>query len=229
MPQAIVFDFDGVIADTEPLHHRALADVFEPMGLSLSYEQYLEELVGYDDRDLIRICWRRVAPGRGEVTDAQMRTLIDRKAEAFEAVVERGLTAVPGVLDFVPRAAAALPIAIASGATRRDIDLILRKLGLAPHFSAIVTADDVERSKPDPETYARAVRLLAAARPAMGLEPAHCLAIEDTDAGITSARGAGLLTLGLTTTGDAASVARAHRVATDFRSLSLDMLQQWFG
>lgn len=229
MPKAIVFDFDGVMVDSEPLHHRATVRVFEPMGLSLSYDEYLRDMVGYDDRDLLRACWGRLHDESQPLSDSELRRLIDVKAEAFEAIVDEGVEPIPGVLAFVRHAAEQLPIAIASGASRRDIELILDKLGLAPLFKVIVSADDVAKSKPDPQTYADAVTQLAAAHPDAGITPETCVAIEDTDAGIQSARGAGLQALGLTTTAGAEALQRAHRVEPSFVGLTVDKLHEWFG
>ena len=199
------------------------------MGLSLSYDEYLRDMVGFDDRDLLRACWGRLHDERQPLGDSELRRLIDVKAEAFEAIVDEGVEPIPGVLAFVRHAAERLPIAIASGASRRDIELILDKLGLAPLFKVIVSADDVAKSKPDPQTYADAVTQLASAHPDAGITPEACVAIEDTDAGIQSARGAGLQALGLTTTAGADALQRAHRVEASFVGLTVDKLAAWFG
>ena len=96
-------------------------------------------------------------------------------------------------------------------------------------FEVIVSADQVARSKPDPTTYRLAVQRLAELYPEHGLTPADCLAIEDTAAGIESARGAGLMTLGITTTGPASALSRAHRVEPGLQGVTLNQLNQWFG
>jgi len=162
--------------------------------------------------------------------DAALPPLIDDKAKAFEQLVAQHAPAIPGALELIDEArAAGLPIAIASGATREDIRLMLEGLGRADRFQTIVTADDVARSKPDPTSYALAVQRLAHAHPGLGLEPGDCLAIEDTAAGIQSAAGAGLMTLGLTTTGPAASLTKAQRVIPDLAGVTLDQLHTWYG
>ena len=240
MLKAIVFDFDGVLVDSEPLHYRAFLKVLEPVGVRFNYETYLKRYLGFDDRDGFRqMLLDHDAEGRAEVA-----ALCDAKQGAFNAVVTEGVEAIPGALELLreaagevpdaspPRAAAqrrrggggALKVAIASGATREDIDHILDALGQLAKFETIVTADDVARSKPDPQTYALAVERL-------GLEPHECLAIEDTAAGIASAKGAGLRTLGITTTGPAARLAAAERVhdANGLEGVTLSQLQSWFG
>ena len=121
-----------------------------------------------------------------------------------------------------------MPIAIASGATKHDIDLILGKLNLAAYFRPIITADDVSHSKPDPHTYTLAVDSLTDQYPDLMIKPPDCLAIEDTPAGIESARRAGLKTLGLATTHEADKLHAAHRVVQTIEGLTIDILHQWF-
>ncbi|MEM6457921.1 MAG: HAD family phosphatase [Planctomycetota bacterium] len=223
MPEAIVFDFDGVIVDSEPLHHRAFAVVGEPLGFTFTYEQYLAEYVGFDDRDAFRLMLRTLGE---EPTPGRVAELCRAKQSAFEAVAEdtaaAGSIAVPGALGLIDAwADAGRPRAIASGATRADIDLMLRLLDRTQTFQVIVTADDVERSKPDPASYALATRRL-------GVPPEHCLAIEDTAAGLASATAAGLRTLGLTTTGPAEALHQAERIAPDLTRITPEQLDAWY-
>jgi beta-phosphoglucomutase-like phosphatase (HAD superfamily) len=121
-----------------------------------------------------------------------------------------------------------LPVAIASGATRKDVTLILDRLRISELFSPIVTADKVTRSKPDPETYELAAEGLKVLHPQLSIERDGCLAIEDTAAGVESARGAGLRTLGLATTTDGSSLGRAERVLPSLGGLTIDRLRQWY-
>ena len=234
MLQAIVFDFDGVLVDSEPLHYQAFLDVARPMGVTFDYDHYRHELIGYDDRDVFRILLAHgdmsVPPSDEEPT---LRRLIGEKQQAFEALVRAGgVEAVPGALELLREAAGEMPVAIASGATRADIELITQSLGVRDLFDAVVTADDVQRSKPDPATYALAVRRLSerGAAGAERLEAATCLAIEDTAAGIESARGAGLMTLGVTTTGPAGVLQHARRVheGEGLAGVTLAKLREWY-
>jgi len=223
MLEAVVFDFDGVIADSEPLHYRAFLDSVRPLGIDFDYAQYNRRYIGYDDRDGLRaIC----ADHGMSLDDARLAELIDAKGRAFERAVGEGAAAVPGSVALIRQAAARWPIAISSGALRSDIAAVLP--GLAPGedltalFSAIVTADDVERSKPDPASYALAVERLA-------LRPAGCLAIEDTPAGLQSARAAGLRTLAVATTHAAAQLApMADRVVESLKDMDADRLARWY-
>lgn len=230
MIKAIVFDFDGIIVDSEPLHYRAFLRTVEPLGVRFGYEEYLQTYIGYDDRDSFRVMLG-LPPGRpgSPAQEAQIAELIERKADVFEAVCAEGVETFPGVVDFVTAAAGEIPIAIASGATTRDIELILGGLKLRRLFGTIVTADLVERSKPDPQSYALAVEHLAKLHPALKLQPEECVAFEDTVAGIESARGAGLMTVGVTNTAPAEKLGRAHRVIESMRGLSVAQLRAWFG
>lgn len=220
MLQAIVFDFDGVIADTEPLHYRAFMRVLNPLGIDFGYRAYLQDYIGCDDRDALRLAFRSV--GR-PLDDASMRDLIAAKSAAFDAVVAEGVEVFPGVVALIERASAALPLAICSGALRSDIEGIMPAVGdgrLLERFSAVVTAEDVARSKPDPASYALAAKRL-------GVAPSACLAIEDTPTGLASARAAGMWTLGVATT-HAADDLDADRVVESLAELDLGQLRNWF-
>lgn len=229
MFKAIIFDFDGVIVDSEPLHFRAFLRVARSLGITFDYQGYLRDYVGYDDRDAFRAMLEANRQAELAHDPKQLADLCQRKAHAFEAIVNEGVDPIPGAVELVREAHGVLPIAIASGATRADIDLILARLDLADAFAVITTADDVPQSKPDPRTYRIAFERLAAAHPDAQLEPASCLAIEDTAAGIASARGAGLMTLGLNTLGDAGQLRDAQRVVASLRGIDLGQLQQWYG
>jgi beta-phosphoglucomutase len=225
MLKAIIFDFDGVIVDSEPVHFRAFQEVARSFGFGFDYRHYLEHYIGFDDRDGFRHMLREA--GR-PAEEARVRELCEAKQEVFERMVGEGVPMIPGARDLIEEASSQLPIAIASGATRADIELVLAGLKLRDRFALIVSADDVASSKPHPLTYALAAERLAAANPAAGLEPRACLAIEDTAAGVASARGAGLRTLGLTTTGPAEKLREADRVIDDLAGVTLGQLGAWY-
>lgn len=229
MLSALVLDFDGVIVDSEPVHCRAMHDIVEPrFGVGFSYAEYQKRFLGFDDRDTARAYLRDLC-GRPDLAadHATIAEICQAKARHYEVLTRQGIPTVPGVKDFVTAAAAAnMPLAVASGSKRHEIESALTTLGLRQAFRCIVSTDDVERSKPDPTSYRLACQRLAALRP--GLEPQHCLAIEDTAAGVASARGAGLWTLALTTTMPRQQLFQAHRLADDFRGLTLEQLHAWF-
>ena len=225
MLEAIIFDFDGVLVDSEPLHYRAFLQTVHPLGVSFDYDRYRERYIGYDDRDGFRaICGEFDIP----LDDQRLAELVATKAAAFASIVECGVAPRPGAVELLEAAAAAMPIALCSGALRHDIWLILPKLGTGDahgsamdRFRTIVTADDVAHSKPDPEGYT-----LAAQR--LGLTPQHCLAIEDTPAGIASAKAAGLRVLAVTTSFPADHLAQADRIVASLSDVTVDGLREWF-
>jgi len=226
MLQAIIWDFDGVIVDSEPAHYRAFLAVVEPMGITFDYETYLKRYVGYDDRDGFDVILRDA--GQAAPDESARQDMFEKKADAFDAIMASAATALPGSLELVKELHGTLPQAIASGATQRDIKGVLEHFGLVDHFPVIVAADDVERSKPDPTSYRLAVQRLAVHHNTE-LAPADCLAIEDTAAGVASASGAGLMTLGLTTTGSADTLRQAQRVEPSLEHVDLQTLMRWYG
>lgn len=228
MLKAVVFDFDGVLADSEPLHYQAFMQAAGNL-TEFDYPTYLTRFIGYDDRDTFRVMLTGKAQQADEATEARVKALAEVKQQAFASLVEHGAGAVDGAWELVDELAGQLPLAIATGATRMDIELMLEKLGKADLFDAVVTADDVSRSKPDPQSYALAVRRLAARHDSLALQPGECLAIEDTSAGLASAQGAGLLTVGVATTGPAEQLRAANYVVQSPAALSLALLRQWFG
>jgi beta-phosphoglucomutase len=135
---------------------------------------------------------------------------------------------VPGAFELASEAGQHGPTAIASGATAGEIRQMLHALGRDGLFDVIVAADDVARSKPDPQSYALAVQRLMRETDRPGLTAQRCLAIEDTVTGIASAKAAGLRTLAVTTTSEAEALHEAERVVTTLEGLTMAQLQHWF-
>lgn len=224
MIRAVAFDFDGIIADTERLHYEAFQRILRPRGMEYTWEVYLARFVGFDDRDAFRVAFRDTG---AEIRDEELFPLIDRKAQAFQEVVaERGVETYPGVIDLVRSCAEHVPIAICSGALRRDILSILDRLDIADAFSDIITAEDVHASKPDPASYRLAAERLAM-RGGNGVHPGDCLAIEDTPAGIDSARAAGLAVWGVATSHPIEELRRADRVLGNLEGVYWRDIEQW--
>ena len=226
MLKAIVFDFDGVIVDSERLHYEAFVAIARGFELNFTYETYVQQYIGFDDRD----AFRAMLSEQGHRADeGRISALCCQKGQLFKDIIAKGVHMYPGVLEMIERAAATMPLAIASGASRKDIALILDKLALCGCFDPVISADDVSRSKPDPETYVAAVRGLAQQNPQLAIEPRNCLAIEDTSVGILSARTAGLWTLGVAHTEPAEAIRAADRVVDSFAQVRFEALQDWFG
>ena len=191
--QAVIFDFDGVLVDSEPAHYRAFQAVLEPRGLGYDWATYLDHYIGFDDRDGFREAY--AAAGR-TLSATALEELIAAKGAAFETEMAAGLAPIEGAVACVQRLGAAFPLALCSGALRGEIVPTLEQLGLSEAFGALVSAEDVAHSKPDPESYRLAVARLGA-QLGQDLPTAACAAIEDTPAGVASAAGAGLRVVGL--------------------------------
>ena len=194
--QAIVFDFDGVIADSEVLHLRAYQQVLAPEGISISNDEYFDKYLGYDDVGV----FKALGKDKGvPMDDGRVQELIARKSSRYDELSAAGDMLFPGAADFIRAAAAAVPIAIASGALTHEIEEILDRAGLRSLFPVIVGADQTERSKPDPEPYLTAfdrLRLFTG----RDLIPWRSVAIEDSRWGLVSARGADLRCVAVTNT-----------------------------
>ena len=204
--RAVVFDFDGVIVDSEPLHYRSLHEALLPEGIEITEEEYLHAYLAYDDRGAIRRALERHGDG---YDPARVDRIESHKVEIFARMIPE-IPVFAGARDLVRALEPQLPLAIASGARHDEVDAILRGVGLHDAFAAIVGAEDAPRTKPDPAPYLEAARRLAVRAP--GLSPADCLAIEDSMPGIAAALAAGMKVLGVAHSYPAEKLRAAHRV-----------------
>ena len=219
--RAIVFDFDGVIANSEPLHFRAFHDVLAAQGIALREGDYYERYLGYDDVG----AFRAMGADHGVRWDIDhIAALVDHKAERLEALEREGGLLFPGAAEAIGRAAAAVPIAIASGALRAEIVRVLARAGLMGSFTAIVAAEDTPASKPAPDPYQRAVALLGDAT-GLAIAPGECVAVEDSHWGLESARAAGLRTVAVAQSYPAAALVSADLVIDTIAELDIDRLR----
>jgi beta-phosphoglucomutase len=194
--RAIVFDFDGVIANSEPLHYRGYRDVLAAEGIALAERDYYARYLGFDDVG----AFEAIGRSSGVTWDhARIEELVARKAVRLEELERDVSVLFPGAGEVVRRAAAVVPIAIASGARRDEIVRVLTREQLSHCFTVIVGAEDTLVSKPAPDPYLHAVTLLSRASNGR-LKPSECVAIEDSHWGLESARIAGLRTVAVTNT-----------------------------
>jgi beta-phosphoglucomutase len=190
MIRAIVFDFDGVLADSEPLHLAATQEVFAGLGVTLTPEYYYQHLVGYDDAGMFGVM---ALEHRWDLDESRIGTLIEEKARIFDDMIAERDVMYAGAAEAVARLEQAFPLGIASGALKHEIEQILRNAGLARHFRFIVASGDTAAGKPAPDPYLEAARR-------HGLSPSACVAIEDSRWGIVSAKAAGMKCVGITNT-----------------------------
>lgn len=210
MNGAILFDFNGVLVDDEEQHRLAFTHVLEGIRLPLPKADYYAHYLGFDDQHCFAEAFRR---SNRTLPTQLLRHLVGEKAALYRELIDRDLTFVPGAVEFVRAAAAEFRLGIVSGALRAEIDLALDGAGLADRFETIVAGADVPRGKPDPAGYRAALAALAARRP---LDPAGCIAVEDSRPGLEAARAAGLRVLALTTSRPAADFPDAAAVWPSF-------------
>lgn len=199
MVRSILFDFNGVIIDDEPVQMTAYQESLGAEGITLTEQDYYGAL-GMDDVTFVRSQLERA--GRAGDDDLAQR-LIERKTELHRRAIKDDLPLFPGVVSFVIAAARQFSLALVSMARRADITHVLERAGLDGLFTVLVSAEDVRAPKPDPDCYRRAFKLLDETRIARGghpLTPDQCVVIEDAPPGILAARAAGMRTLGVTNT-----------------------------
>lgn len=223
--QAIVFDFDGVLANSEPLHLRAFQETLAEEDIALSAAEYYQRYLGFDDVGM----FQALASDRGiAMSDGRVAGLVARKGIKLQAMLQSGSVLFPGAVDFVRAAAAAVPVAIASGALRHEIDEILEHAGVRSLFTVVVAAGDTPVGKPSPAPYLLAFRLLQEHSGA-DLDAKRCVAIEDSQWGLESAVRAGLRCVGVTSSYPADELIGAELVVNAVNALTLDALDELCG
>ena len=219
---AIIFDFDGVIADTEPLHFASFRQTLAEIGISLTEADYYADYLGYDDRG----CFIAALTAHQHPTDpAALTQLMQRKAQAYLESVKDHLVIFPGVREFVREAATAYPLAVASGALRHEIEVILEQTGLRKEFLHITSAEDVTRGKPDPQPFLHALNALNRQCREQAITPESCLVIEDSIPGIRGAKIAGMKVLAVANTHTIQDLHEAHAVAQSLSQIRLSELR----
>lgn len=199
MIQAVLFDFNGVIVDDEPLQMKAYQEVLGSEGLTVTEADYYGSL-GMDDVAFLRAAYAR---GERELDDEALRRVMQAKTEAHRKLLGDEPPLFHGVVTFVKALSRRHPLGLVSMARRTEIDYVLERASLAQYFSVIVSAEDAKAHKPDPSCYNNALAALNAKRGEAHILPLRadeCLVVEDSPPGILSARAAGMRTLGVTNT-----------------------------
>jgi len=208
MIKAILFDFNGVIIDDEPLQLKAYQEILANDGVALTEEDYYSCL-GMDDKTFVATAYERA--GKTPETNKILETTLAKSAKWREMVADE-LPLFPGVVDFIKKMANDFALGIVSMARREEIEHVLDAAGLRDCFSVIVSAEDVENCKPHPECYVRGFNALDSFRIKQKHLPmvhGECLVIEDSPPGIASAKAAGLKALGVTNTVEAEALRKA--------------------
>ncbi|MBI2834552.1 MAG: HAD family phosphatase [Acidobacteria bacterium] len=218
---AVVFDFDGVLADTEPLHLRAYQEALSDLKVTLTREEYYARYLGYDDEGVFRAL---IGDGYLTIRGVEIPELSSRKARAFERLIGSGEVLFPFAGVAVQRISAVAPLAIASGALGHEIRLVLGATRLLDFFTAIIGAEDAERGKPAPDPYERALEAVSA-RTGRHIAPARAVAIEDSRWGIQAARAAGMRCIAVTHTYPAADLGDSDLIVSDLASITPESLE----
>jgi beta-phosphoglucomutase len=177
--EAIFFDFDGVLLDSEPVHCQCWKEALEPLGVPVTWEVYAADCVGAADRDMMPIFARLCDP---PADPAKLWAQHSRKKQLFQERMKVHPPFAPGIAEFFRDLAQSYRLGVVSSSNIAEIGPLLEAAGIRPHLSTVVSGGDVQRHKPAPEPY-----LLAAAR--LGIRRA--LVVEDSPAGMESARAAG--------------------------------------
>ena len=229
MLRAVLFDFNGVLVDDEPIHLALFQRVLAEEGIALSAADYYARYLGLDDRS----CFAAVLAGAGEAaTVPRLMRLIARKASYYQERIRRdGYSFSPGAAGLVRELAArGTVLGVVSGALREEVEGALRKEGLLDRFKTLVTAEDVEESKPDPQGYLRALEALNSLPPLPErlFHPHEVLAVEDSPAGLAAAAEAGLATLGIVRPYSRDLLREADTVAEGLHELTPERLEQLY-
>lgn len=216
MLRGAVFDFDGVIVDSHPIHKRAWTKLLESVGRTASQEELQFVLDGRKSEDILRHFLGDLAPER-------IVEYCQRKDQFFhnEAATVQTIKGVVGFLEDL--ADSRVVSAVASSGRGSRVKFLLDYLDLKKHFRVVVTGDQVEHGKPDPDVFLRAAQDLE-------IDPAELIAFEDAPSGVKAARSAGMVCVGIAQPGDASALldAGANSAVPDFRSLSYSHLEKLF-
>jgi HAD superfamily hydrolase (TIGR01509 family) len=226
--RAIIFDFNGVIADDESAHFLAFQRALAEDGLTLTKEEYYGPYLGMDERTCAAAL---VESATGKSDPVRVQRILERKAALFRVqMVAHKPQLFPGVAEFVLKASGLHRLAIASGGRREQIEFTLRDTPLAQSFSVLVSAEDVPIGKPDPAIYRITLEKINAAEPLPRppIQPAQCLVIEDSVAGIRAGLAAGMRVLAMATTYPPNELTAAHLVMKNLENVSLSQLETLF-
>jgi HAD superfamily hydrolase (TIGR01509 family) len=226
--RAILFDFNGVLVDDEPIHLELFQQVLGEEGIELTAEDYYAKYLGFDDRG----CFTAALEAAGEsALPHRLSRLIARKASYYQARLDQGLPFFPGAAELI-RAAVddGLMLGVVSGALKPEIEGALEQLGVRAHFKTVVAAEDTAEGKPDPEGYRRGLELLNSLPPLPRrlFHPHEVLAVEDSPAGLEAAAATGLATLGVAQTYDPEMLAQADHVVGSLAEANLAEIKALF-
>lgn len=225
MLKAVLFDCDGVIADSEHMHLALFQEVLKSRGIQVSKEQYMERYLAMDDRG----CFQAVYRDNGKtLTEDEMAKMIAEKTVLYKKKAAESLVILPGVVEFVMAVSQKYPLAMASGALRDEVMLMIDTAGIKHYFDAVVAAEDVKNGKPAPDAYLKALEELNKKYPGRNLQPAECLVVEDSKHGIVSAHKAGMKCVAVCSSYTPEELAAADKVVPVLTAARVRVLEELF-
>jgi beta-phosphoglucomutase len=210
MLKAVLFDCDGVIADSEKLHFELFKKVLaEDFGVAVTAEEYVEKYLAMDDRG----CFTAVCRDKGRpLSEPELAQAIAKKTEMYKKTAAENLVILPGVVEFVMAVSQKYPLAMASGALKDEVLMMIGAAGIRHYFDAVVAAEDVKNGKPAPDAYLKALEEINKKYPGKDIRPSECLVVEDSKHGVTSAHTAGMKCVAVCTSYTEEELKAADRV-----------------
>ncbi len=228
MLRAIIFDMDGVICDSEPLHMQAFQETLKGEGIMITDQEYYDKYLAHDDKGSFESALE--AHQRPLPDLKRMNALLSAKARSFDGLMKDRMVIYPGADAFVRKAAQKFSLALASGARRLEVEYVLKKAKIRDIFSAIVSADEVKNGKPQPEAFERALELLNQSRleGTRVIQVSETLVIEDSPRCIRTANALGMKTVGMASSYKAEELKEAHLVIDTLVGLELETVEKLF-
>jgi HAD superfamily hydrolase (TIGR01509 family) len=223
MLKAVIFDFDGVITDSEVLHLRAFNKSLVPFGVEITTKDYYQNYLGFSDFD----CYKAlIEHGLLKVEEREIPAIIKEKSRIYEQLARTEGRAIEGVHEFLKMLEDNhIPMAICSGSLLAEIELMLDEAKLRHYFKTVVSAEQVKKGKPDPEGFLLCLRKLnEVCNPSIAAE--ECIVIEDSQWGLKAGKAAGMHVIAVTTSYDADQLPLAEKVVNRLNELTIDDLQQ---
>jgi len=223
MLKAVIFDFDGVITDSEILHFRAFNQMLAQYGIEITIKDYYKTYLGFNDVDCYKLL---IHQGLLKIDEQQIGNLVNQKKKIFEQLAKTEGRMIEGVRDFLTMLEDNdISMAICSGSLLTEVEMVLKEARLRHLFEVIVSAEHVKKGKPDPEGFLLSLQRLNESRE-NPITAKQCIAIEDSHWGLEAAKAAGMHTIAVTNSYDAEQLSLAEKIVARLSELSIDDLQE---
>lgn len=223
MLKAVIFDFDGVITDSEILHLRAFNEVLSQYGVKMTTKNYYQTYLGLTDVDCYKLL---IHQGLLKIEEQEIAGLVEQKNMIFEELAKKEGQLIDGVRDFLNKLERnKVPMGICSGALLTEIEMILEEAGLRHLFEVIVSAEQIKKGKPDPQGFLLTLEKLNANRKDP-ITSKQCVVIEDSHWGLEAAGAAGMHTVAVTNSYDAEQLSMAEKIVGHLSELGIKELEQ---